>query len=83
MASVEPSVKVAVAVNCWVEPTARLAGEAGSTSIEVTSSTVKSTLGLVTPDRVAVIWAVPAATPVAKPVDEIVAVAVVSLDQVT
>lgn len=63
-------------------PTAKLAGEAGSTSIEVAASTVKSTLELVTPDRAAEIWAVPAATPVAKPVDEIVAVAVVSLNQV-
>ena len=43
--------------------------------MEVAASTVKSTLELVTPDRAAVILAVPAATPVAKPVEDIVAVA--------
>ena len=34
MSIVEPSEYVPVAVNAWVEPTVRLAGEAGSTSIE-------------------------------------------------
>jgi hypothetical protein len=34
MSAVEPSEYVPVAVNCWVEPTAKLAGEAGATAIE-------------------------------------------------
>ena len=83
MSSVVPSVKVAVAVNCCAPPTAKLAGEEGATAIEVTASTVKSTFGLVTPSKVAEKLADPAATPEAKPVEEIVAVAVVSLFQVT
>ena len=44
---------------------------------------MKFTTVLVTSERVAVIFVVPAATPVAKPVVEIVAVPVVSLFQVT
>ena len=96
MSLVEPSEYVPVAVNAWVEPTAKLAGEAGATAIEdnvaedvvveavdAAATTVKLTGGLVTPDRAAVILAVPAATPVAKPVESIVAVPVVSLAQVT
>ena len=34
MSTVEPSEYVPVAVNCWVEPTIKLAGEAGATAIE-------------------------------------------------
>ena len=34
MSPVEPSEYVPVAVNCWVEPTIKLAGEAGVTAIE-------------------------------------------------
>jgi hypothetical protein len=45
--------------------------------------TVKLKGELVIPDRVAVILEVPAATPVAKPIELIVAVPVLSLDQVT
>ena len=83
MFSEQPSAKVAIAVNCWVAPTAKLAGATGSTSIEAIFSTVKRTLALVMPSSAAVILAVPATIPVAKPVEEIVAVAVVSLAQVT
>ena len=35
MSEVDPSLKVAVAVNCCVDPTFRCAGEAGVTAIEV------------------------------------------------
>ena len=51
--------------------------------VDAGATTAKLTAGLVIPSRVAVILAVPAATPVAKPVEEIVAVPVVSLAQVT
>jgi len=82
---------VPVAINCWVEPTTKLAGEAGAIAMEdnvgacttTAAVVVKFTTGLVTPDMAAVILAVPAATPVAKPVEEIVAAAGVSLVQVT
>ena len=86
---VEPSEYVPVAVNCAVAPTAKLGGEAGSTSIEdnfgpvAAASTVKLIVGLVMPDLVAVILAVPAATPVALPAASIVAIPVVALAQVT
>ena len=66
-----------------MEPTVKLAGEAGATAMEdnvaadvvvgvvevvdAAATTVKLTGGLVIPDRAAVILAVPAATPVAKP----------------
>ena len=51
--------------------------------VEAVVPTVKLKGELVIPDRAAVILAVPAATPVAKPVELIVAVPVLSLDQVT
>ena len=47
------------------------------------ATTVKLKGELVFPDRAAVILAVPAAIPVAKPVELVVAVPVLSLDQVT
>ena len=47
------------------------------------ATTVKGTDGLVIPFKDAVILAVPLAIPVAKPAEETVAVAVVSLAQVT
>ena len=84
MFAVELSEYVPVAVNCWVEPTAKLAGEAGATAMEdKLGVTVKFRDGLVTPDKVAVILAVPTATPVAKPAEEIVALVVLELAQVT
>ena len=59
----------------------------GAAAVEVVvavATTVRTTAGLVTPDMDAVILAFPAATPVAKPVEEIVAIVVVSeLAQVT
>ena len=51
--------------------------------MEAVVPTVKLKGELVIPDRAAVILAVPAATPVAKPVELVVAVQVLSLDQVT
>ena len=85
MSDVAPSEYVPVAVNCRVEPAAKLAGEAGATSIEdnvgadTETITAKPTAKLVTPDRAAVILAVPGATPVARPAESIVAVPVLSL----
>ena len=113
MFAVDPSEYVAVAINCWVEPTAKLTGEAGVTVIEdnvtgdvvtevvgvvvevvelvvevvevgdAAATTAKLTDGLVMPDRVAEILAVPAATPVARPVESMVTIPVVSVAQVT
>jgi hypothetical protein len=92
MSPVEPSEYVPVAVNCWVEPTIKLAGDAGVTAIEdnvgvlvVVAATiiVKGTDGLVIPFRDAVMLAVPAVTPLAKPKSSIVAIAVESLVHVT
>lgn len=51
--------------------------------MEVNDITMRATLRLVTPSRVAVILVVPTATPVAKPVELIVAVAGVALTHVT
>ena len=51
--------------------------------MEDSDITVRFTAVLVTPDRVAVILVVPSATAVAKPVEEIVAVPVVSLLHIT
>ena len=46
-------------------------------------TTGKFTAGLVTPDRAAVILVFPTATPVAKPAEDMVAIAVLELAQVT
>lgn len=51
--------------------------------VVVAATTVKIAGTLLTPDKVAVILAVPAATPVANPLEEMVAIPVASLDQVT
>lgn len=87
MFAVEPSEYVPITTNCWVAPVARIAGVAGDIEMEdnvgAAATTVKLTGGLVKKDRVAVIFEVPAATPVAKPVESIVAVSVLSLAQVT
>ncbi len=76
-----------MAVNWRVEPTARLPEESCVTTMEdnVTAGTTtgKPTTGLDTPDRAAVILVFPAATPVAKPAGDMVAVAVLELAQVT
>jgi hypothetical protein len=76
---VELSLYVAVAVSCKVSPAATLA-LAGPTAIEATLAavTVRSLLP-VTPLIVALIELAPAATPVARPLVETVAL-VVSLD---
>jgi hypothetical protein len=87
MSAVEPSEYVPVAVNWSVAPTARPPGDSGVIAIEdsvgVGAATFRVTAGLVTPDREAVISAVPAATPVAKPASETVAILVSELAQVT
>jgi hypothetical protein len=51
--------------------------------VVVSVTTVKLAATLVIPDKVAVILAAPTATPVAKPLEEMVATPVVSLAQVT
>ena len=51
--------------------------------VVVAATTVKFAATAVTPDKVAVILAVPAASPVANPLEEMVATPVVSLVQVT
>ena len=80
-----------------MEPTVKLSGEAGDTAIEdnvsvqcqvvevvdAAATTVKTYRWASYSGQAAVILAVPAATPVAKPVESIVAVPVVSLAQVT
>jgi hypothetical protein len=89
MSAVAPSEYVPVAVNCWVSPAAKLAGEAGSTSIadnvgaDAAATIVKLTAGLITPSRTALILTVPAAMPVALPVESIIAVLTLSLAHVT
>ena len=83
MSTVEPSANVPVAVKSWSDPTFRLAGLPGVISIDVKALTVRTILGLVTPPNDAEILAVPPATPVANPPEETVAVAGVSLTQVT
>ena len=82
--AVEPSEKVPVALNCCAEPTAKLAGYTGVTAIEDNeATTVRANAGLVTPDINAVILTLPAATPVAKPAEDIVAMVVSELVQIT
>jgi hypothetical protein len=92
MSPVELSEYVAVAVNCWVEPTIKLAGDAGVTAMEdneglvvvVTAAiTVKGTDWLVIPFKDAVMLAVPTVTPLANPKSSIVAIGVESLVHVT
>jgi hypothetical protein len=72
---VEPSVYVPVAVNCCVSPLATL-GLPGVTAIETSAAavTVNVVLPVMLPE-VAEIVVVPAATPVARPVEAIVAAA--------
>jgi hypothetical protein len=85
MFAVEPSEYIPEAINCWVRPAAKFAGEAGIIAMDdnVGDMTVKVTGMLATPDRVAVILIVPVATAVAKPAGETVAPPVLELAQVT
>ena len=92
MSAVELSEYVAVAVNCWVEPMIKLAGEAGVTAMEdneglvvvvAAGTTVKGTDWLVIPFNDAVMLAVPDVTPLANPKSSIVAIGVESLVHVT
>ena len=66
--NVEPSVKVPIAVNCWVVPSA-IVGFAGFTAMETRDAavTVRVVLPLIAPE-VAVIVAVPVALLVARPI---------------
>ena len=82
-------------MNCiWLEPTTKLDGAGGDMAMEdkvgggtctatVAAVTVKLATALVTPDKEAVILAVPAAIPLARPDELMVATAGVSLDHVT
>ena len=67
MFAFEPSQLYPLAVNCSVEPTAKLSGGLGVAIIEDRVITNKVTDGLVIPSRVAVILVVPAASPLAEP----------------
>jgi aspartate carbamoyltransferase regulatory subunit len=83
---VSPSAYFPVATNSCVEPTAKLSGVVGVTVMEDKAgagTTVKITTGLVTLEKVAVIFVVPAATPAAKPAEEIVAIPVSELAHFT
>ena len=81
----EPSELTAVAVSFSVRPTAKLAGVAGVISMDdnVKAITVKLTNGLVISDKAAVILILPIAAAVATPAEEIVAIFVSELVQVT
>ena len=83
MSDVMPFERVPTALNSWEDPTAKLSGDAGVIARPVNVATGNITAGLVIPDTVAVILAVPAATPVAKPAEDIVAILVSELAQVT
>lgn len=81
--AVELSLYVAVAVNCNVTPVAIL-GAAGDTAIEETdfTVTVRAAVALTAPDE-AVTLVVPAATPVARPPELMVATELLAVAQVT
>src|SRR5271157_2861242 len=73
-----------MAVNCCVAPTSKLRGEpAGVIKMDETAFTVNFKLGLVTPERAAVILAVPLPSPVAAPFAKTAATAVFELVHVT
>lgn len=80
------SLKVAVALNCWVAPAA-IEAEAGVTvmdfNVTAAAVTVSVIAELATLPDVALMFVLPAATPVATPVVAIVAAAVLEEAQVT
>ena len=78
-----PSEKVPTTTNRWIEPTVKLAGEAGDTAIEDNIATGNFAAELVIPDSAAVMSVVPSPIPVANPIEEIVAILVFELTQVT
>ena len=81
---VVPSLYVAVAVNCWVAPSAML-GLAGVTAMDDNVAEVVETVSVavpLTPVTVAVMVVDPAATPVARPAALIVATFVFALTHV-
>ncbi len=81
MSAVEPSVEIAVAVNCCVEPTTKLATTPRETAIEEIvgdvegMDTTRLRGALVTPYNDAVMFVLPAELAVAEPWAEIVAIA--------
>jgi hypothetical protein len=86
MSAVEPSAYVPVAINSCVSPTPNLSGVVGVTAMEDNAGAVtipKVTTGLVLPERVAVILVLPTAIPVTIPVEEMVAMLVSELAQLT
>ena len=87
MSQTELSEYVPPAINCWVAPIVRLAGDAGVTAIDVSvtagATTTRITTGLVIPEREAVIPVDPASIPVAKPEVETGAITMYELAQVT
>ena len=88
MSAVEPSLDSAVAVNCWVFPTTKLATTERDTAMEDIVGpveggvTIKFKPALVTPYRDTVILAFPAEMPVAAPMAVIAAMVGAELAQV-
>jgi hypothetical protein len=78
-----PSEKVPTTANRWIEPTVKLAGEAGDTAIEDNTATGNFAAVLVIPDSAAVISVLPSPIPVANPFEDMVAIPVFELTQVT
>lgn len=75
---------MAIALNCWVAPTSKLWDEAdGNIEIAETAFTVNFKLGLVTPERTAVMLVVPLPSPVTAPFAKIAATDEFELVQVT
>jgi metallophosphoesterase superfamily enzyme len=80
---VTPFENVPVALNNRVAPTVKLSGEAGVIATEDNVATDKMAGWLVIPDKAAVILVFPAANPVANPVEEMEAIVLSELAQVT
>ena len=86
MSIVLPSTYVPVATNSCVEPTAKISGLVGVTAMDDKAGAgtiVRVRTGLVTVEKVAVIFVVPTATPVATPAEDIVAMLVSELAHFT
>jgi len=83
MSDIMPFERVPTALNNWEDPTTKLSGDAGVIARPVNVVTGNITLGLVIPDRVAVILEFPGAMPIAKPDEDMVTILVSELAQVT
>ena len=72
-----------MALNARVDPTVKLAGAAGATAIEDNTATDNIAAGLVTPDKDAVIFELPAVIAFANPVVVMEVIPGLELAQVT